>query len=189
MYLQRYWRPFFNSQFPLPKTGITTIQREVSYWPTPQSYALDIERAITSSVKNAMRRWRSQRKRGMTTFHPDACAVAKDLLSMIDDFLLGRDSLLNSSIRYNNSRDRSESASYSRDRSDTLNSQRNNNNLNTTNQNHLGNGTNFNASSGGFSGSNLNRFQQLANDQMAPVLRNRDLFGYPINIPFTGNEL
>jgi len=110
-----------------------------------------------------------------TTFHPDASAIVRDLLVSMDEHMLGRESVFTSSS--------------SRERSGTLDSR-------------TGDGS-FRGSGGGGavsprrnrSGSNtvpmvtpgmMSKFQQLAQDRMGSILRNRELYGYPVNIPFTG---
>ncbi len=151
-----FWRPFFGARFPLPQNGISPIQMQVKYTPTLTTYALDIERSLTSNVKNTLRRIRGQRRLSATTFHPDACNCVRDILSTIDDFMLGKESSTSNSMGRTLTRERSgtrDRTSRSQDKS---------------------------------SGSTVqNRFQQLIAERMSGILRNKELCGFPINTPFT----
>jgi hypothetical protein len=85
------WRPFFGRRCKIPSGGLQTIQPHVEYKDTPESYALEVEKSMTESVKNAIRRWRSKRQRSTTIFHPDSCNTMHALLEDMDSFMLAGD--------------------------------------------------------------------------------------------------
>ena len=83
-----HWRPFFGNRMPPPLAILQTVQEEMTYEPTDPTYALDIEKSLRQSIKNAIRRWRSRRHKSTTTFHPDASSVIHDILPMLEDYKL-----------------------------------------------------------------------------------------------------
>ncbi len=83
-----HWRPFFGARMPPPLASLQTVQEEISYEPTDPTYALDIEKSLRQSIKNAIRRWRSRRYKSATTFHPDASSIIHDILPMLEDYKL-----------------------------------------------------------------------------------------------------
>ncbi len=83
-----HWRPFFGNRMPPPLASLQTVQEEMTYEPTDPTYALDIEKSLRQSIKNAIRRWRSRRYKSATTFHPDASSVIHDILPMLEDYKL-----------------------------------------------------------------------------------------------------
>jgi hypothetical protein len=78
------WRPFFGKRLPPPSGGMHSIQEEVPYLPTSTRTAIDIENAVLAGVRNGIRRWRSKRARSTTTFHPDGCSIAADMLPALE---------------------------------------------------------------------------------------------------------
>jgi coiled-coil and C2 domain-containing protein 2A len=59
----RRWRPFFSGQFPPLEGGLHTIQQEIEYIPTAESYCSTVEQAVFQAIRNGIRRWRSKRQR------------------------------------------------------------------------------------------------------------------------------
>lgn len=57
------WRPFFGHRLPLPPGGLTPIQPAVEYVETSPGYALEVEKSLTQTIRNTVRRWRSRRHR------------------------------------------------------------------------------------------------------------------------------
>lgn len=57
------WRGFFNPRFPPIAGGIQTIQQDIEYFPTEQSYCDTIEKTVFQSIRNSLRKWRSKRSR------------------------------------------------------------------------------------------------------------------------------
>lgn len=78
------WRPFFGKRFPFPEHGLFGIQSDIDYFPTSTAYCLEIETALKNAVKSNLRKWRSKRKRSITTFHPDASASMYDALEVME---------------------------------------------------------------------------------------------------------
>ena len=158
------WRPFFGEKFPAPQNGISTLQRQVQYTASLPSYALEVERSISMAVKDALRKLRSQRRRSsMTTIHPQASQVVKELLSAMDNFMLNKDSILSNMTSSASSLGRTNSGTRERSNSD-----RDDRGRSRVADKLI-----------------INKFQQLANERMQDILIRRELNGFPINVPFT----
>jgi hypothetical protein len=80
------WKPFYGTRFPFPSTGLPTVQSIMDYVPTSTAYCIEIETAIKNALKTNMRKWRSRRKRSITTFHPDASATIYDMLQYMENW-------------------------------------------------------------------------------------------------------
>lgn len=80
------WRPFFGKRLPPPSGGMHSIQEEITYAPTMTRTCADIENAVTAGIRNGIRRWRSKRARSTTTFHPDGCSIAADMLPLLESW-------------------------------------------------------------------------------------------------------
>jgi hypothetical protein len=78
------WRPFFGKRLPPPSGGMHSIQEEVEYSVTSTRTAVDIENAVLAGIRNGIRRWRSKRSRSTTTFHPDGCSIASEMLPALE---------------------------------------------------------------------------------------------------------
>jgi hypothetical protein len=57
------WRSFFNSSFPPLRNGLSTIQQDIEYLSTEESYCSTVEKTVFQSIRNSLRRWRSKRQR------------------------------------------------------------------------------------------------------------------------------
>jgi hypothetical protein len=80
------WRPFFGRRLPPPSGGMHSVQDEVSYTNTSTAAAVEIENLVLSGIRSGIRRWRSKRSRTTTTYHPDACSIATDMLSTLEQW-------------------------------------------------------------------------------------------------------
>lgn len=82
------WRPFFDAARPSPIGGLRSVQRDIDYGSRDDCvvYALELEKTLLQALKTNMRRWRSKRYRSATSFHLEACAVAYDLLSQMEEW-------------------------------------------------------------------------------------------------------
>lgn len=80
------FRPYFGSKMPPPAGGLTSIQDDIPLKVTDESYAIEVERAVYQALRNSIRRWRSKRHRGTTTFHPEVSNVVQELLPQLEDW-------------------------------------------------------------------------------------------------------
>jgi len=70
------WRPFFGHRLPLPMGGLASIQPAVEYTETSPGYALEVEKSLTQTLRNTVRRWRSRRHRYSFNDCPSVCVAA-----------------------------------------------------------------------------------------------------------------
>ena len=80
------WRPFYGKRFPFPENGLFGIQSNIEFFVTSSAYCLEIESTVKNAFKSNVRKWRSKRKRSITTFHPDASATMYDALQVMESW-------------------------------------------------------------------------------------------------------
>jgi hypothetical protein len=153
------WRSFFNTHFPPPTNGLPTIQQDIDYQMTDESYCKTIEGTVFQAIRNSLRRWRSKRQRSTTTFHPEASNIMNELLPKLEEWKKNGDYKPDSRARV-----------MSRD-----------NVISPTGGTGTGGGA---VNSHGLS-PGLELLQEEIRKRLQPILRTRILRGFPINIPFT----
>ena len=80
------WQPLFNEKFRPGMTGISSIQSDISYFPTSPGPCLEIEKILKNEIISQFRKWRAKRARPDTAFHPDACEVMTDMLEWLEEW-------------------------------------------------------------------------------------------------------
>ncbi|CAM9133752.1 unnamed protein product [Ectocarpus sp. 12 AP-2014] len=77
------WTPFFSSPAnPAPAQGYTSIQEDIAYRPTQQSFVYEVEDLVREALKRDIRRWRS--KRSHTAFNADVSNRLAELLPLLE---------------------------------------------------------------------------------------------------------
>jgi len=79
-----HWRPLYGRRFPAPIGGLSSIQQEVTYTPTSAATTGEIEDAVSTAIRNNLRKWRTKRHRNITQFHGDASSAIADLLPRLE---------------------------------------------------------------------------------------------------------
>eukprot|EP00903_Cladosiphon_okamuranus_P014903 g13800.t1 len=80
---EKTWTPFFSSHAnPAPSQGYTSVQEDLTYRPTQQSFVYEVEDLIREALKREIRRWRS--KRSHTAFNADVSNRLAELLPLLE---------------------------------------------------------------------------------------------------------
>ncbi|CAM9149740.1 unnamed protein product, partial [Hapterophycus canaliculatus] len=80
---RKTWAPFFSSPAnPAPVQGYTSIQEDMAYRPTQQSFVYEVEDLVREALKREIRRWRS--KRSHTAFNADVSNRLAELLPLLE---------------------------------------------------------------------------------------------------------
>ncbi|CAM9591141.1 unnamed protein product, partial [Pylaiella littoralis] len=77
------WAPFFlGAANPAPAQGYTSVQEDIAYRPTQQSFVYEVEDLVREALKREIRRWRS--KRSHTAFNADVSNRLAELLPLLE---------------------------------------------------------------------------------------------------------